>query len=76
MSVIIRKNIDITENEYLISRYKEIRNNLLFKCDWTQGSDSPLTPEKKAEWVIYRQALRDFPETCDPYNPVWPTSPT
>ena len=39
------------------------RNGLLSESDWTQGSDSPLTEEKKAEWITYRQALRDLPET-------------
>jgi len=51
------------------------RNNLLTACDWTQTSDAPLTAIKKEEWVSYRQALRDFTETCDPYNPVWPQLP-
>tara|TARA_X000001382_G_C3154085_1_gene173968 strand:- start:136 stop:423 length:288 start_codon:yes stop_codon:yes gene_type:complete len=40
------------------------RNNFLAKSDWTQGVDSPLTDEKKAEWVTYRQKLRDLPTTA------------
>jgi hypothetical protein len=38
------------------------RNELLFKCDWTVLVDSPLTEEKKTEWLAYRQELRDISE--------------
>ena len=51
------------------------RDRLLASCDWTQVPDSPLTPEQKQAWADYRQALRDFPSTCDPNNPVWPVRP-
>jgi hypothetical protein len=51
------------------------RNFLLTSCDWTQLPDVTLTQEKVTEWRVYRQALRDFPETCDPDNPIWPTQP-
>lgn len=40
---------------------RENRNAMLSSCDWTQGSDSPLSDSKKAEWATYRQALRDLP---------------
>jgi hypothetical protein len=45
------------------------RDELLAKSDWTQGSDSPLSDEQKAEWRKYRQELRDLPEKYD--HPVW-----
>ncbi|MFA5161136.1 MAG: tail fiber assembly protein [Elusimicrobiales bacterium] len=51
------------------------RNGLLSACDWTQVSDVPLNPKQKTAWNAYRQALRDFPATCDPTKPVWPTQP-
>jgi hypothetical protein len=51
------------------------RNTLLANCDWTQLPDVTLTPEKVTEWRVYRQALRDFPSTCDPDNPIWPVPP-
>jgi hypothetical protein len=38
------------------------RNELLSKCDWTVLVDSPLTEEKKTEWLTYRQELRDISE--------------
>jgi len=40
-----------------------MRNQRLAESDWTQMPDSPLTDEKKATWAVYRQALRDFPNT-------------
>lgn len=46
--------IDITEPQ------RELRNSLLSETDWTQLPDSPLNDSKKAEWVTYRQALRDL----------------
>ena len=52
------------------------RTNLLKESDWTQGADSPLTDSKKAEWVTYRQSLRNIPTQSDPYNITWPTKPS
>ena len=53
------------------------RNALLVSSDWTQYNDSPLADEAKAEWVTYRESLRDLPEnTDDPANPTWPTPPS
>lgn len=43
-----------------ISVHRSERNELLFKSDWTQGIDSPLTDEQKATWRVYRQQLRDL----------------
>lgn len=37
------------------------RNVLLSESDWTQTADTPLSDSKKAEWVTYRQSLRDLP---------------
>jgi len=61
-------------------RWKELRkerNRRLAKTDYLFTSDYPHpTPEKKQEWLDYRQALRDLPSTTeDPANPVWPTPP-
>lgn len=55
---------------------RQQRNVLLLRSDWTQLPDAQLTPEKKAEWATYRQALRDvttqagYPTTID-----WPVAP-
>ena len=40
----------------------EKRNRRLAASDWTQMPDSPLSASKKAEWALYRQALRDIPQ--------------
>tara|TARA_R100000329_G_scaffold144754_1_gene129747 strand:- start:406 stop:852 length:447 start_codon:yes stop_codon:yes gene_type:complete len=53
------------------------RDGKLTSSDWTQLPDAQLTDSKKAEWITYRQALRDLPATeSDPSNPTWPTEPT
>lgn len=36
------------------------RNAFLASTDWTVLPDSPLSAEKKAEYEVYRQALRDL----------------
>ena len=53
------------------------RTGRITGTDWTQLPDAPLTDAKKAEWVTYRQALRDLPaNTSDPANPTYPTKPS
>ena len=39
-----------------------IRKFLLLDSDWTQTADAPITAEEKAQWVTYRQKLRDLTE--------------
>lgn len=51
------------------------RNIYLNESDWTQVPDSPLSDEKKAEWRVYRQLLRDITNTSDPINITWPSQP-
>jgi hypothetical protein len=57
------------------SEVREQRNRKLYACDWTQLSDAPLSAEVKAEWVTYRQALRDVTQQADPFAIVWPVEP-
>jgi hypothetical protein len=67
----------ITE-ELLDVKYTRLRGErdyLLKQSDWTQFNDSPLSSEKKAEWALYRQALRDLPNAIDINNIVYPTQP-
>ncbi len=58
---------------------RELRETYLKLSDWTVGADSPLSDSKKAEWITYRQALRDMPATysdeTDVNNVVWPNKP-
>ncbi len=51
------------------------RNSLLSESDWTQLPDSPLLSEKKTEWSVYRQELRDVTSQSDPNNIIWPVKP-
>ena len=53
------------------------RTKVISSTDYLFTSDFPhATPEKKQEWLDYRQALRDLPSvTEDPANPVWPVPP-
>lgn len=46
--------------------FRQYRNGLLASTDWTQSNDSPLSEEKKKEWAIYRQELRDITKTAKP----------
>ena len=50
-----------------------VRNDLLAMSDWTQLPDVALTTAKVAEWVTYRQALRDLDWRTEPIP--WPTPP-
>jgi hypothetical protein len=55
---------------------KITRNNLLYKSDWTQIANNPLTPELQQQWAVYRQQLRDITEQSGyPFNIIWPTPP-
>lgn len=54
---------------------RDKRNMLLTATDYTQFPDTPITIESKAEFVAYRQALRDITTQSDPNNIIWPTSP-
>lgn len=50
------------------------RDSLLKLSDWTETA--PMSDEKREEWRVYRQALRDLPETVTDYNIVYPVEPT
>ncbi len=72
----IKTDLEIEiELDGMWSFIRERRTVKLKECDWTQLSDSPLTPEKKEQWQIYRQSLRDITLQSDPYNIVWPEEP-
>ena len=53
---------------------RNLRNSLLLSTDWTRLNDIAL--ENEDEWLTYRQALRDLPETVENFDaPVWPKVP-
>ena len=61
--------------KHKLTSIKILRNKKLADCDWTQLNDINLS--NQAEWVIYRQALRDLPDNLSEFdNIVWPTPPT
>ena len=52
------------------------RNALLYKSDWTQLPNGPLTSEAQQQWAVYRQQLRDMTSQSGyPFNVVWPIPP-
>ena len=55
-----------------LSMARSKRNYLLKESDWTQLPNNPLTAEKQEEWNVYRQKLRDIPNTI-PY--IFPNPP-
>ena len=56
---------------------RNTRTSLLAESDWTQMADTALSTEKKAEWVTYRQALRDLPSASGwPHTHTMPTKPS
>lgn len=61
--------------EELLNAIRIQRDKLLAETDWTQLPDNNLSETKRQEWIAYRQQLRDFPETCDINNPIFPTPP-
>ncbi len=78
-----QKIVDGAVVSYTPDIWKKVRRNrnlLLTESDWTQVADSPLTDSKKAEWVTYRQTLRDLPSAqssvTDIDNITWPTEPS
>jgi len=64
----------------LTQEVRQERDIRLGGADWTQVGDAPLTDAKKAEWVTYRQTLRDImtnlpADLDDPDDVVWPDTP-
>lgn len=53
-------------NAWEIDARRTERNELLFKSDWTQCIDAPLSDTQRAAWRVYRQQLRDFIQPFPP----------
>lgn len=76
---LIEGEIEIEEDYRELARLGSLRvqrDMLLQTSDRYMISDYPMTPAKRAEWIAYRQRLRDLPSTVDPENPAWPKPPT
>jgi hypothetical protein len=65
----------------LIQNVIDKRNKLLEETDWTRMDDNGLSDEMRVKWQVYRQALRDLPETIqfdenlNVSNVTWPIPP-
>jgi hypothetical protein len=59
---------------FLVNLRKQ-RNILLEATDWTVMPDSPLSQQKKDDYIAYRQALRDLPQTVTYDTLFWPVKP-
>ena len=51
--------------ESIIDIFRLERDNLLTMSDRYMVIDYPITEEKRQEWKVYRQLLRDLPENTD-----------
>ncbi len=64
---------EIWESEQELINVRIKRDKLLQESDKYMLQDFPITNEKRNEWIIYRQALRDLPLNI-PFQ--WPTKPS
>ena len=75
----IQAQLPIVEFDMAMETLRAKRNKLLADSDYTVLQDSTYTDAQVAEWVIYRQALRDITNgltTADAVNSVvFPTKP-
>ena len=55
-----------------LSHIREQRDGLLAQSDWTVLEDATLGAHTKAEWITYRQALRDHMSQSDRVSPFPP----
>lgn len=61
----------------LLRQMRTKRDRLLSASDFTQMPDSPLSASQREAWRLYRQALRDLPETASDLASVeWPIPPS
>ncbi|QUM87151.1 hypothetical protein HWV02_08045 [Moritella sp. 28] len=67
-------NNAISAEEWLNVRIK--RDGLIRDTDYLIQPDYPLSDSLKSELIIYRQALRDIPQSVvEPKDVVWPHKP-
>lgn len=72
-----------SDKALLMSNIRTERQSLLEEADAERNkiydialiSSTPADQAALKELAIYRQALRDIVETCDPENVVWPQKP-
>ena len=70
------KEVPAPTEEELAAAIRAKRDALIAETDYLMASDYPLDEDKKAELIVYRQALRDVPEQEGfPTSVVWPEKP-
>ena len=79
----VNNSWQVNSDEYLV-HIRQLREAELFRSDWTQLPDAPLTQEQVQEAQTYRQALRDMtdPIIANPSAYIteedapWPVKPS
>ena len=75
----IQAQFPIVEFDMAMADLRSKRDRLLASCDYTVLQDSTYTDAQVAEWIIYRQALRDITNNlttvADVEAVVFPTKP-
>ena len=70
----------VFDSAKFMEELRRLRNNKLYRSDWTQLDDCKLSMSKKGEWTEYRQALRDVPANNSSVTNMdkvsWPTEPS
>lgn len=65
----------LVSDDELAQAIRQERDSKLRDSDWSQLAD--IADSVKAEWAVYRQALRDVTEQAGfPHRVEWPVSPT
>ena len=78
---IVEKPPYILTNDELLKVIRAKRDKVMNETAWIfQRQLTGTAAQKLSEtdyqlWLDYWAALRNFPTTCDPRNPVWPTQP-
>lgn len=78
---IVEKPPYIPTNDELLAAIRAKRDRLMNETTWIfQRQLTGIETQKLSEadyqkWLDYWAALRDFPNSCDPKNPIWPTQP-
>lgn len=69
----------VWDSSLLLGDVRKVRNLKLRQSDWTRMDDNGLDDDDREIWAIYRQELRDLPESLDNIESlddiVWPTKP-
>lgn len=78
---IVEKPPYVPTNEELLTAIRAKRDRFMNETSWifqrqlTGPEAQKLSETDYQAWLDYWAALRDFPKTCDPDNPIWPAQP-